>query len=279
NCSIFDGNHCSNLDGSGHTGDEHPWAGLINGAVDALIDCDLATAFSKYEKLIQDDSSRNDFIRTVTGGLTHINAERLGSLLVDLISERLDDAGIVMTEMRVEEAPALSLEFFRRRILLDLKALVEKISVKNIGGFYEAFDKFKRNLPALAPYLEFSSRFGKDSKACDECRSMVADYIVKEASAIYGRIEYLAGIVELQASRKQCARLLDEVHTFAVEKVRDLYSDDNYSDIITFTMDNQYSDSRKYVDHSIEYHRKHARFTVPLKVAAVLAVVAIILSM
>lgn len=261
------------------TGDEHPWAGLINGAVDALIDCDLATAFSNYEKLIQDDSLRNDFIRTVTGGLAHINAERLGSLLVDMISERLDDAGIVMTEMRVEEAPALSLEFFRRRILLDLKALLGRFSVKNDGDVYETFDRFKRNLPALAPYLEFSCRFGKDSRASCECRSIVSGYIVKSASAIYGLIEDLARNVELQISRKQCARLLDEVHAFAVGKVRELYSDDSYSDIIAFAMDNLYSDSRKHVDHSIEHQRKYARFTVPLKVAAVLAVVAIIISM
>lgn len=72
---------------------EEEWGQALNGAVQALIDSDYTTAITNYERLVSDNSLREEFLDKATHGLLSMTRIDLAKLIAELVcayDDRLD---------------------------------------------------------------------------------------------------------------------------------------------------------------------------------------------
>lgn len=99
------------------------WARTLNSAIDSLLSGNLADALNHYESLIYSDSLRNDFVETVTHGIFSVEKESVANILVDTISEHLENVEIILQCNHFNKACNLNTIFFERRVRNELKKL------------------------------------------------------------------------------------------------------------------------------------------------------------
>lgn len=110
------------------------WGRILNDAVEALIMGDYTSAVNSYEKLVSNDSLRENFLESVTHGLLTMSRDDLGDIIVELICSCENDLEGFWLAEGCKPSGRIAKILFEKTIPVKIENLIHSIEYYNISG-------------------------------------------------------------------------------------------------------------------------------------------------
>ena len=252
------------------------WARTLNSAIDSLLSGNLADALNHYESLIYSDSLRNDFVETVTHGIFSVEKESVANILVDTISEHLENVEIILQCNHFNKACNLNTIFFERRVRTELKKLTGEY-IKQHPDFYVLIDNLKSTTERITPYVVFAaSLLGTTDYRYKECVENVACSIYEQGQNVLSHIGRWVNKERTLISVKFCRSLIEEVFMFVNNSIKELQLDDDSYKIIetsTIGFEGEYFLQDADTERILKAVKRRYKYKEPIKTIIWLALV------
>lgn len=252
------------------------WGRILNNAIDSLLSENLADAFCHYEYLIYSDLLRNDFIEAVTHGIFSIEKESIANILIDTISEHLENIEIILQGNLFNKARNLNTLFFERRVRNELNKLTGEY-IKQHPDFYVLIDNFKSTTERITSYVDFAADLlGTTDYRYKECAEAVARSIYEQGQNVLSHIGSWVNKERTLISVKLCSSLIEEVFVFVDKSIKKLQLDDDSYKIIgtsTIGFEGEYFLQYAHAGRILKVVKRRYKYKEPIKTIIWLALV------
>lgn len=206
----------------------HPWAPFINGAVDSLIEGSLEAALCHYERLLLNDSLLEDFIGTVTHGISRVEKDDVANMLIDTVSENIGSVDDILLSGLTGKSRYLESLFFERKVQVELNRLMGTY-IKEDEDFYVLKDSLLNTTKRISPYISLAcSVFKAEDYRYKECAEAFACAAYEQGRNVLGHIfDWIKANARSSISLRLCRSLSVEVSEFVENSVGGLGLDED----------------------------------------------------